>query len=188
MMRPLSRLVPEPSRCNHERTHEPKNGSFNYGEPQHKTQNRAVLASAPSGSASLRRLTAPPCAPSLANYETNVFYWPVKAQFSQKGERQNMSCSRRWQNLHGTGSGDAGESLDGNESIFSQRTHPFEPLLDDVQVAKLLGLHQKTVQKLARSGDIPAIHIGRYWRFRASSLQKWLDVKFSGQPLTKEIF
>src|SRR5260370_33132548 len=28
-----------------------------------------------------RRLTAPPCAPSLANYETNVFYWPAKAQF-----------------------------------------------------------------------------------------------------------
>jgi excisionase family DNA binding protein len=99
-----------------------------------------------------------------------------------------MSCSRRWQNLDGTGAGDASESLDGNESIFSQRTHPFEPLLDDVQVAKLLGLHQKTVQKLARSGDIPAIQIGRYWRFRASSLQKWLDVKFSGQPLTKEIF
>jgi len=44
-------------------------------------QNRAVLASAPLGSAPLRRLTAPPCAPSLANYETNVFYWPVKAQF-----------------------------------------------------------------------------------------------------------
>src|SRR5215469_12663560 len=47
-----------------------------------KTQNRAVLASAPCGSASLRRLTAPPSAPSLATYETNVFYWPVKAQFS----------------------------------------------------------------------------------------------------------
>src|SRR5580700_4566834 len=45
------------------------------------TQNRAVLASAPLGCAPLRRLTAPPCAPSLANYETNVFYWPAKAQF-----------------------------------------------------------------------------------------------------------
>jgi excisionase family DNA binding protein len=111
-----------------------------------------------------------------------------RPNFRQKGERQNMSCSRRSQNLDGTGSADASESLDGTSSIFSRRTPPFEPLLDDVQVAKLLGLHQKTVQKLARSGDIPAIQIGRYWRFRASSLQKWLDVKFSGQPLTKEIF
>ena len=48
-------------------------------------QNRAVLASAPFGSAPLRRLTAPPCAPSLAIYETNVFYWPAKAQFQQEG-------------------------------------------------------------------------------------------------------
>jgi hypothetical protein len=45
-------------------------------------QNRAVLASAPVGSAPLRRLTAPPCAHSLANYETNVFYWPAKAQLT----------------------------------------------------------------------------------------------------------
>src|SRR5215472_6614834 len=46
-------------------------------------QNRAVLASAPFGSATLRRLTAPPSAYSLANYETNVFYWPVKAQLER---------------------------------------------------------------------------------------------------------
>jgi hypothetical protein len=45
-------------------------------------QNRAVLASAPLGSAPLRRLTAPPCAPSLANYETNVFYWPARPNSS----------------------------------------------------------------------------------------------------------
>jgi len=64
-----------------------------------------------------------------------------------------MSCSRRWQNLHGTGSGDAGESLDGNESIFSQRTHPFEPLLDDVQVAKLLGLHQSNRSRVLPDRD-----------------------------------
>ena len=42
--------------------------------------NRAVLASAPLGYAPLRRLTAPPCAPSLANYETTVFFWPAKAR------------------------------------------------------------------------------------------------------------
>jgi hypothetical protein len=44
--------------------------------PALKPKTRTVLASAPFGSAPLRRLTAPPCALSLANYETNVFYWP----------------------------------------------------------------------------------------------------------------
>jgi hypothetical protein len=66
------------------------------------TPNRAVLASAPLGSAPLRRLTAPPSAPSLANYETNVFYWPAKAQFQPleanpkcPGTRQCRSAVRR---------------------------------------------------------------------------------------------
>ena len=47
----------------------------------HTPKPRRARFRAPPGSASLRRLTAPPCAPSIANYETNVFYWPAKAQF-----------------------------------------------------------------------------------------------------------
>jgi len=86
-----------------------------------------------------------------------------------------MSCSQRWQNLDGTGSGDASESLGGSESIFSQRTHPFEPLLDDVQVAALLKVHPKTVQKMARNRELPAIRVGRYWRFLPSALNSWIQ-------------
>jgi excisionase family DNA binding protein len=98
-----------------------------------------------------------------------------RPNFSKKGERQNMSSSRQWQNLDGIGSGDASESLDGKESISSQRTHPFEPLLDDVQVAALLKVHPKTVQKMARNGELPAIRVGRYWRFLASALSSWIQ-------------
>ena len=86
-----------------------------------------------------------------------------------------MSRSRQWQNLDGIGSGDGSESLEGNGSIFSLRTHPFEPLLDDVQVATLLKVHPKTVQKMARNGELPAIRVGRYWRFLASALNSWIQ-------------
>ena len=58
----------------------------------------------------------------------------------------------------------------------------FEPLLSDVEVAELLGLHPKTVQRLAREGDIPAIRVGRYWRFRASELNEWIRLQSTGQP------
>ncbi len=61
----------------------------------------------------------------------------------------------------------------------------FEPLLDEVQVGKLLGLHPKTLQRLARQGTVPAIRLGRYWRFRASALNTWIDVQSTGQPLTE---
>jgi excisionase family DNA binding protein len=56
----------------------------------------------------------------------------------------------------------------------------FEPLLDDKQAGKMLGLHPKTLQRLARRGDIPAIRIGRYWRFRASTLDQWIENQQTG--------
>jgi excisionase family DNA binding protein len=56
-----------------------------------------------------------------------------------------------------------------------------EPLLSDVEVGDFLGLHPKTVQRMARSGQIPAVRIGRYWRFRASELNAWLGSLANGR-------
>jgi len=50
----------------------------------------------------------------------------------------------------------------------------FEPLLDDEEAAALLGIHPKTLQRLARTDRIPAHRIGRFWRYRASELDAWL--------------
>ncbi len=50
----------------------------------------------------------------------------------------------------------------------------FEPLLDVVEAARLLRIHPKTLQKLARVAKVPAFRIGRFWRDRASDLEMWL--------------
>jgi excisionase family DNA binding protein len=51
----------------------------------------------------------------------------------------------------------------------------YEPLLSDAEAAKFLGgLHPKTVQRMARRGELPAYRIGRYWRFRVTELSQWL--------------
>lgn len=51
----------------------------------------------------------------------------------------------------------------------------YEPLLNDAQAAAFLGgLHPKTVQRMARRGELPAFRIGRYYRYRASELDAWL--------------
>jgi excisionase family DNA binding protein len=50
----------------------------------------------------------------------------------------------------------------------------FEPLLDSNEAAALLRIHPKTLQKLARRGDIKGIHVGKVWRFRVSDLNEWL--------------
>jgi excisionase family DNA binding protein len=68
-------------------------------------------------------------------------------------------------------------------SIPSQleRTNPidasFEPLLDSTEAAALLRIHPKTLQRMARDGEIAGIQIGRLWRFRTSALNSWLNGK-----------
>ncbi len=55
------------------------------------------------------------------------------------------------------------------------REDGFEPLLDSKEAAALLKIHPKTLQKLARNGEVDAIQIGKLWRFRASALNRWLE-------------
>ena len=50
----------------------------------------------------------------------------------------------------------------------------FERLLDSQEAAKLLNIHPKTIVQMARRGEIPAMRIGKFWRFRASALDKWV--------------
>jgi excisionase family DNA binding protein len=70
---------------------------------------------------------------------------------------------------------------DAYQTSGNSPTLPFEPLLDDKQAGEMLGLHPKTVQRLARRGELPAVRIGRYWRYRASVLNQWIEVNSSGQ-------
>ena len=65
--------------------------------------------------------------------------------------------------------------------ISSPEFPPFEPLLDTHQAAALLGIHPKTLQKLARTGTVPSHRIGDLWRFRASELDSWLRLAVNPQ-------
>jgi len=57
---------------------------------------------------------------------------------------------------------------------MSDRT--FEELLDLRQAASLLGMHWKTLEIMARHRRIPALKVGKRWRFRASALNSWLEL------------
>jgi excisionase family DNA binding protein len=53
----------------------------------------------------------------------------------------------------------------------------FERLLDSAEAAALLRIHPKTLQRMARGGEIAGIQIAKLWRFRASVLNSWLSQK-----------
>ncbi len=50
----------------------------------------------------------------------------------------------------------------------------FESLLTLNEAASLLRLHPDTLKRRARQGAIPAIRMGKYWRFRESELDAWV--------------
>lgn len=55
----------------------------------------------------------------------------------------------------------------------------FEPLLDSDEAARLLRIHPKTLQRMARNGEIRGLQIGKLWRFRASQLNQWMESKIT---------
>jgi excisionase family DNA binding protein len=60
----------------------------------------------------------------------------------------------------------------------------FEPLWHPRDAASYLGLHQKTVIRLARQQAIPALRLGKHWRFRRTDLESWAadQVQSTCQP------
>lgn len=63
-------------------------------------------------------------------------------------------------------------------------TSVFEPFLTPKEAAALVQYHPKTLLKMARAGQIPAIRLGKHWRFRKSWLEAWIrhQLQSSRQP------
>jgi excisionase family DNA binding protein len=75
--------------------------------------------------------------------------------------------------------GNANETIDSaiedvTDRKKAQSQRDFEPLLDTEEAARLLRMHPRTLRTKARRGSIPAVQVGKRWRFRASSLDRWL--------------
>jgi excisionase family DNA binding protein len=51
----------------------------------------------------------------------------------------------------------------------------FERLLNLQEAASILGMHWKTLEGMARNRKVPALKVGKRWRFRLSSLNTWLE-------------
>lgn len=51
----------------------------------------------------------------------------------------------------------------------------WEPLLTSEEAADRFRVHPKTVIRMARNHDLPAVRIGKLWRFRESDLARWAE-------------
>ena len=55
-------------------------------------------------------------------------------------------------------------------------------LLTPEQVAEMLGVSRRTVQRMAAAGELPAVRIGSQWRFRPESITDWQEARETGNP------
>ena len=63
---------------------------------------------------------------------------------------------------------------------FPTNAFAAEPLLDSDQAAAILKIHPKSLQRMARRGEIRGLQIGKVWRFRASVLDEWIQQQLAG--------
>ncbi|WP_158788620.1 helix-turn-helix domain-containing protein [Granulicella sp. L46] len=61
------------------------------------------------------------------------------------------------------------------ENIRDLQTRGFEPLLNLEETAAILGMHWKTLEGMARNRKVPALKVGKRWKFRLSLLNTWLE-------------
>jgi hypothetical protein len=60
-----------------------------------------------------------------------------------------------------------------------------DELLDIASVARYLGVSERTVYSRVRSGDLPALKVGRLWRVRVHDLEAWLAEGPQGRAATE---
>jgi excisionase family DNA binding protein len=60
----------------------------------------------------------------------------------------------------------------------------FEPPVDSRTASAAIGIHYKTLERLARKGLVPALKLGRSWQFRLSILSEWFNGKLKSNSET----
>ena len=62
---------------------------------------------------------------------------------------------------------------------MSLNEHSF---LTTEEVLTYLKVNPRTIYRLIRTGELPAVRIGRQWRFRRADLDLWLDRQRHSAP------
>jgi len=81
----------------------------------------------------------------------------------------------------------AREGRKGQTEEEMQRHDPAapSPVMTSKEVAEYLRIHQATLSKLVRRGEIPGFKIGRDYRFRRDQIDKWMAEKSGLQEISK---
>jgi len=60
--------------------------------------------------------------------------------------------------------------------------HGIEPLLTSNEASQVLRIHPKVLERMAKRGEIPALKVGKFWRYRAGALDAWINSRLQPTP------
>jgi len=59
--------------------------------------------------------------------------------------------------------------------MFNDPMREMEAFLTTEEVLSYLKITPRTIYRLIRTGELPAVRIGRQWRFRRADLDRWVE-------------
>jgi excisionase family DNA binding protein len=65
-----------------------------------------------------------------------------------------------------------------------------ESLLTSKEASQVLKIHPKVLERMAKRGEVPALKVGKFWRYRVSALDAWIDSRLQSesQPCCTDSF
>jgi excisionase family DNA binding protein len=70
------------------------------------------------------------------------------------------------------------------ERTLSGAPYGIELLLTTKEASQVLKIHPKVLERMAKRGEVPALKVGKFWRYRATALDAWINsrLQFNRQP------
>ena len=56
-----------------------------------------------------------------------------------------------------------------------------EALLTTQEASQVLKIHPKVLERMAKRGEVPALKIGKFWRYRATALDAWINSRLQSK-------
>jgi excisionase family DNA binding protein len=56
-----------------------------------------------------------------------------------------------------------------------------DALLTSQEASRILRIHPKVLERMAKRGEVPALKVGKFWRYRATALDAWINSRLQSE-------
>lgn len=68
-----------------------------------------------------------------------------------------------------------------SQTSFGSPSHGVETLLTSREAAQVLKIHPKVLERMAKRGEVPALKVGKFWRYSTAALDDWIRSRLQSE-------